>query len=508
MKVKSIHLSDFKRFTDLTVDRLPATARLIMLLGPNGCGKSSLFDAFYQKTFEYRSVGRSNDPDYFWKLPGEHKQRKLNIEVQFHEASPDLKKAFYVRTAYRNDADMNITGITRLPSVLEETRFQRLIENDATTSANFQRLAANALERVFRTEDRQKTLGDYQDETLGEIQESMRRLFPDLILNGLGDPLSDRGFTFDKGVATRFLYKNLSGGEKSAFDLFLDLFIKRLEYDDTVFCIDEPEAHMNPRLQGKLLEELFGFVGPNSQLWIATHAIGMMRKAMMLEREHPGKVIFLDFGDQDFDSKVVITPSVPDRVFWENIHSVALGDLTSLVIPEKIVVCEGAQQGVDGLDAACYNQIFGNEFPSVKFVSAGGKRDLHNYIAVIRAVTEGTTVIGLRDADQASKSEVQKHNDQDIKVLARGAIENYLLDDEVLRALCRELNREDEAPKLIQLRESGKRKAASNAIHKEVVSWQVPKVGESLRGFLGDTVVPLINPEMNVYKELKSIIFD
>ena len=372
MKVKSIHLSDFKRFTDLTVDGLPATARLIVLLGPNGCGKSSLFEAFYQKAFEYRNLGRSNDPDYFWKLPGEHRRKNLNIKVQFHEANSDLKKAFYVRTAYRNDADMNITGIKKLQSVFEETRFQRLIDNDATASSNFQRLAANALERGFRREDRHKTLGEYQDETLGEIQDSMRRLFPDLILNGLGNPLSDRSFMFDKGMATRFLYKNLSGGEKSAFDLLLDLFVKRQEYDDTVFCIDEPEAHMNPRLQGKLLEELFRIAGPNSQLWIATHAIGMMRKALMLERDHSGEVIFLDFGNRDFDSKVVIKPSVPDRAFWENTHSVALEDLASLVIPEKIVVCEGIQ-GPDGFDAACYNRIFGNEFPQRKVRICRGK---------------------------------------------------------------------------------------------------------------------------------------
>ena len=112
MKVKSIHLSNFKRFTDLAVDGLPATMRLVVLLGPNGCGKSSLFDAFYQKAFEYRNLGRSSYPDYFWKLPGE----------ELHEAKSDLKKAFYVRTAYRNDADMNITGITKLQSVFEETR--------------------------------------------------------------------------------------------------------------------------------------------------------------------------------------------------------------------------------------------------------------------------------------------------------------------------------------------------------------------------------------------------
>ena len=286
MKVKSIHLHNFKRFTDLTVRGIPSTARLIVLLGPNGCGKSSLFDAFYHKTFEFRRVGRNTDPNYYQKLP-EEPRRNLDITLDFHDTNPDLQKAFYVRTAYRNDPNIDVTGIQKLQSALEETRFLTLIENDATASSNFQRLGASALERIFRREDRHKTLGDFQDETLGEVQASMARLFPDLVLNSLGDPLNDRSFMFDKGTATKFLYKNLSGGEKSAFDLLLDLFIKRREYDDTAFCIDEPEAHMNPRLQGKLLDELFLLMTPNSQLWLATHSIGMMRRAILLASSCP-----------------------------------------------------------------------------------------------------------------------------------------------------------------------------------------------------------------------------
>ena len=505
MKVQSIHLKNFKRFTDLIVRGLPSKARLVVILGPNGCGKSSLFDAFYHKTFEYRHVGRNTDPNYYWKIPG-FERTSLNISVEFHDTNPDLKKAFYIRTAYRNDPSMDVTGIQRLKSALEETRFFTMIENDATASSNFQRLAANALERSFRKDDRDKNLGDYQDETLGEIQDAMTRLFPDLILNGLGNPLNDRSFLFDKGIASKFLYKNLSGGEKSAFDLLLDIFIKRLEFDDTIYCIDEPEAHMNPRLQGKLLEEILKFVMPNSQLWIATHSIGMMRKAITLVTEFPGEIVFLDFGNRDFDSEVVIEPSTPDRRFWEDTHSVALDDLASLVIPDRIVICEG-QHGLVGLDTECYNQIFGNEFPSTQFVSAGGKRDLQNYIAVVGAVARGATVIGLRDIDQASENEVHALNRSGIRVLERGAIENYLLDDEVLRSLCRKLGCDQNAPKLIQLRESIPKKAASNAIHKEVISWRIPKVGDSLHGFLRDTMAPLVNPGMSIYEELKRIIF-
>ena len=45
MRFKSARLRNFKRFTDLTVERIPETTQLIVLYGPNGCGKSSFLDA-------------------------------------------------------------------------------------------------------------------------------------------------------------------------------------------------------------------------------------------------------------------------------------------------------------------------------------------------------------------------------------------------------------------------------------------------------------------------------
>ena len=41
MKFKRATIKDFKRFTHLTIQGISETARLIMLAGPNGCGKSS-----------------------------------------------------------------------------------------------------------------------------------------------------------------------------------------------------------------------------------------------------------------------------------------------------------------------------------------------------------------------------------------------------------------------------------------------------------------------------------
>ena len=39
MRFKSATIKDFKRFTNLRVQGIPDTARLIVLAGPNGCGQ-------------------------------------------------------------------------------------------------------------------------------------------------------------------------------------------------------------------------------------------------------------------------------------------------------------------------------------------------------------------------------------------------------------------------------------------------------------------------------------
>ena len=520
MKIESIHLRNFKRFTDLKIQNIPATAKLVVLLGPNGCGKSSLFDAFHYESLAYTG-SRPKNPDYYEKVRG----KGLYCEIGFHGAVLS-EKSLYIRTAYRSQPhiiipEASLEQVTQQmqPSTMER-RFSTMIENDEAVFSNFKRFTSNAyqesVKQINEKENDSKNFGQLRGEISGmftEIQDAIRRLFTDVVLNDLDilPKIESKGLTFNKGTSTDLPYGNLSGGEKAAFDLLFDIFIKREEYDDTVFCIDEPEAHMNPRLQGKLLEELFHFVNDKSQLWIATHAIGMMRKAFQLHEQHKEQVIFLDFTDGKFDEPDVIEPTKPNRRFWELTHEIALDDLSALVTPDQIIICEG-RHGEEGFDAECYNLIFAEEFPDTKFVSAGGKRDLQNYISVVGAVTKGANVFGLRDLDpETSPEDIARFQRIGIKVLKRGKIEDYLLADDVLHVLCQEKGLEpcdEKVAELIKLRESVTDiKSAPNQIRKKVVEWKTRGVGERPQGFLRDTLAPLIKPGMPTYNELKEIIF-
>ena len=529
MRFKGAVIKDFKRFTHLTIQGIPETARLIMLAGPNGSGKSSFFDALnsWHKSFARRS--QWND-DYHLKVYSRNTSQwnQDQLAVTCHQPLPrddqEKKKLVYIRSAFRNDPEFQTGQLQRVPSPLDETRVNRMIDNDVAISRNYRRIVGQVFD-IFEAEPMMTT--EFTSAIVDPIRDPVARLFPGLILNALANPMDDGTFRFTKGESEGFHFKNLSGGEKSVFDLVLDLVVARRSYDNTLFCIDEPESHMNSRIQAELLSVLYDLIPENCQLMLATHSIGMMRRARDLESANPGSVVFLDFGGRDFDAPQIIDPTVPDVVFWQRAYDVALDDLAALIAPERVVVCEGEPRnrnagGSYSHDARCYERIFQGEFPETRFVPGGNApevaEDRRGIAYALGILTQGTEVLKLIDRDARSADEVANLTKRGVRVLSRRNLESYLLDDEVLQALALSVGREGDtaallaAKKDIRAKRSGDApddlKPASGEIYlacKNTLG--LAKPGNDAKTFMRDTLAPLIKPGMHVYEALKRDVF-
>ena len=462
LRIQKIHLNNYKRFKDLQIIDLPDTAKLVVLLGPNGVGKSCLFDAFLVRS---RPSGHNyaldaSRQDYYLFDPSEANSVNSmqavasKVSVELHETASnvnDLASIFHIRSPYRNQSDLDESSINRPQDVTNTIQIERIIDPDSAVSNNFARLVFLRDDYIERDADENVTIGFYREQFIRDIQEPMKRLFggQQLTLQGFGGIQKGGTFWFDKASRIGIHYKNLSGGEKAAFDLLLDLFVHRDQFADAIYCIDEPEAHIATALHGRLLDELLRLIPSESQLWIATHSIGFVRKAYELELSEPGSVAFIDFSNHQFDEPVVLEPRPADRSFWNSTYEVALDDLSQLITPRAIILCEGKKSALtEGFDSACYNVIFENIRPDALFLSRGGSSQVENsedLIAVLNAVAKGAKVTQLIDRDGMSDAGREEKIESGLRVLRRRELENYLFDFDVIKMFLKQTGNENQS---------------------------------------------------------------
>lgn len=525
MHVKSVTIRDFKRFSQLEIKDLPERARLVVLAGPNGSGKSSLFDAFRIWHGSY-GVGIPWDHLYHPKAGPAHSAVPTayanQVSLELYEPLPTdqatQRGMFYFRTAYRHEADFTSSQVHRV-TVDAGPRIGRMVEVDQSVQQNYQHLVMTVMDEVF-DETHEVTNREIRERLISDLSHAMGRLFSGIALTGVGRPLDAGSFYFDKGTSRNFHYKNLSGGEKAAFDLLLDLYIRARYHPHAIFCIDEPELHHNPRIQGALLDELLAVLPAEGQLWIATHSIGMLRRARDIQLENPDQVVFLDFSSHDMDQRVTLQPRRVDRAFWKSLVEVALDDLASLLAPEQIVLCEGGL--ADQFDAQCLRTIFALEMPSTDFVSIGNTFDVQKADGAARmtatAIASGTDVLRVIDRDHRSTNETAILIADGVRVLSRRHLEAFLWDDDVLTALAQRSGADPNrviAVKTEALRESVSRgndpddmkSAAGSAYANLRQLLNLLGAGSTAKAFMRDTLAPLITPGMSVYAELKRDIF-
>jgi hypothetical protein len=315
---------------------------------------------------------------------------------------------------------------------------------------NYRRLYA-VYNRYLETADVKPS--EAKAKIIGDLNASIRECL-DLEVSSLGNVEDDKGTLYFRKPdhPTEFEFNVLSAGEKEVIDLLLDLYLRKDDYNDTVFLIDEPELHISTTIQRKLLVQINRLVGEDCQIWLTTHSIGFLRA---LQTEMRGQCQIIQFRPELnlASDPCTLTPSKVTPGLWRELFAIALDDLASLVSPRTLIYCEGrAEPGKEGrergVDARVLNNIFAGSHPDALFVSSGGNTELDQRsaiaISILGKVFPTVDILILKDRDMAS-GKATDENDRQIylktnpsnhRVLKRWEIENYLYDKAVLTAYC------------------------------------------------------------------------
>jgi len=534
MHLSRFHARNFRRFSDLTIEDIPETARFVVLAGPNGTGKSSLFDAFMSWEDGKGSIRTFFDKAYHLRVDDPEAKNwlfwKKNLDASFHEPLGERPTKtswiFYSRTAHRYAGRFEVHSIDRTSTRSGYNGPQSMLDQQSSVEGNFQKIMSRAFSKAFSESSREMKISDWRSEVLGTLQQSVKAMFPELELIDEQDPLETGTFLFRRNGGTAFPYMNLSGGERSAFDLVLDLVAHSAELEDKIILIDEPEVHTNPRIHGELFRQIDRIVPRNSQIWLSTHAVGILRAARDRNREQKASVAFLDF-EKDFDLPTILRPTVADRGFWQRSFDVAFSEMASLIAPEKIVLCEGKrpQNGnAVGFDAQVLNLIFSGGRPEVRFISIGSSNDVRtadrSTAAGLIQVALGSELVRLIDRDDHSDEDIIALRNQGIRVLPRRQIESYLFDAEILNAYANSIGRASEAPEILALLNAaisasiGRQnppddmKSAIDEFYAALKrDFSITQAGGNASSFARDKLSPLLIPTTSTYQELDEAIF-
>ncbi len=327
MKIKSLQLTNFKRFTDLTIQDIPESAKLVLLIGSNGSGKSSVFDAFEM----INKVLKAEEPfideeDYYKKVTSN--KFGINFYADNYDGEQFVSStgnyisnnggiSFYGRSAVRYFSRIERTVIGIPIKVADDgDRPGYYIDRDNRFENDIDLLLSEIVKKVF------SDLNNITNGKIDEVKKFMQRLneslsrifgsnnYSQLQLINFQTPADGNPaqLIFRKGNA-EINYDLLSAGEKEIINLLINLYARAAYFTNTIYFFDEIDAHLNTKLQFDLLKELTeNWIPDNCQFWTASHSLGFIQYA-----KETSDAVILDFDDLDFDQPRTISPEPKDN---------------------------------------------------------------------------------------------------------------------------------------------------------------------------------------------------
>ena len=446
MKVKKLQLKNgYRRFFDLTIDLGVNPKRIIALVGPNGCGKSSVLDGMLFKNNSYQVLGNKGQKNFeFHSMNKVQNFNHTNVDIEFVEGeysavreprtfSGSENTLFSFRSPYRYNSNLKV-GESRATADIKLNNYGATTSSDLDDKMeeSYRRLNIK-FNKFMRDNSASATIDSTKKKIIGDLNKSLKNCL-ELEIFDIGDIEANKGTLFFKKAdhPSSFEFNVLSSGEKEVVDILLDLYLRQDEYKETIFLIDEPELHINTSIQKKLLLEINKLIGPNCQIWIATHSIGFLR-ALQDELKNDCQIIQFEEGLNLASVSHTLSPIKLSRANWQNIFNTALDDLTNLLAPKEIIYCEGKLNM--SLDEKIFNDIFSDKYHNVLFISSTNKSESQKFagiaLTVLNKAFSDVKIKVLIDRDDDLT--IPKSKTVEIRKLQRREFENYLYDFEILQ---------------------------------------------------------------------------
>lgn len=447
MKIKSVQLKNFKRFTDLRIENIPEETKLVLLIGTNGSGKSSVFDGFRYITSYFSPISPISDTIQSYsslkqsdslaiKPVREHKEyyAKDGMESIFAEIELDQNRSLNNTSNQAIERGQNInianrfigrSSIRIVPKIPLASVDLDAIKSDFDAPTSYTEHDTRFVNDVMGYIQRINTLlrgplfarqqidsGAVFKEFIEPLNQSLSNIFGNndnltLSLVDIEDfPSIPAKLIFQKGNS-KINYDLLSHGEKQVIILLLNFIVRKKQYEDAIIYIDEMDCHLNTSLQETLLKEIVEkWIPDSSQLWTASHALGFIDYARKTEN-----AVILDFDSLNFDAPQTIVPQSKEVL---DVYDLAIPKsiLSQLFSDKKIVFCENKNDE--------YYNLMGIE--KTLFVGVKDSRDVFLHIK------NDKTKFSLRDRDFLSDGEIQVIQEKypNHRILKYYDFENYL----------------------------------------------------------------------------------
>lgn len=430
MKIAKIRLENFKRFEDLTIDMslLASVPKFVLLIGSNGSGKSSIFDAFEWAASDSKGRDFNIDNQYFNK----NKEKEFSIDIQFEKQKKllfinnkriinevvtpfdtiSLNHLFYGRSSLRQVTELsrNRLGI-KIDYNQDSDRPRRYIDRDARLENDIEKITQSFLSEAFLKTG--ITIDELRNKYTARINQSFKNIFEDdadtsLSLVTLIPSLEGQtpDIKFQKGNSI-IHYDLLSSGEKEVFNILLNLFSRTEIYQDTIYFIDELDVHLNTSLQYGLIKEIVEqWIPEGCQLWTASHSLGFIQYA-----QETANAAIVDLDLLNFDIPQYLYPATKQDL---EVFEIAVPKeiIFKIFQNKKIIICENKNDE--------YYNLLGIE--DTLFIGRQNNRE------VFLMVKNDSNFYGIRDRDFLTQQEVNNlHNKfPNLYILQYYCFENYL----------------------------------------------------------------------------------